>query len=91
MKKLTSQQKTINKIIKHLKEIKFFINADGGDVNFISFKKGILTLEISGACVGCMHFANTYDYGIKITLMNKIKEIKDVVFTFPKQTKAHFF
>ena len=87
MKKATSQQKVVDKILKYLKEIKFFINADGGDVNFISFNKGILTLEITGACVGCLHFTSTYDNGIKISLMNKIKEIKDVVFVLPKQSK----
>ena len=91
MKKTNSQQKIIDKICKYLKEIKFFINQDGGDVNFVGFEKGILTLEITGACIGCVHFTNTYDYGIKIALMSKIKEIKDVVFTIPKKTKWHIF
>ncbi|MCQ3914903.1 MAG: NifU family protein [Mycoplasmoidaceae bacterium] len=77
-------QTLIEEIRKELDSIKTFINADGGDVNFVSFKDGILTLEISGHCIGCMSFDVTYTYGIKENFKQVHPEIKDVIFTLKK-------
>ncbi|MCQ3908896.1 MAG: NifU family protein [Mycoplasmoidaceae bacterium] len=74
----------IEEIRKELESIKPFINADGGDVNFVSLKDGVLTLEISGHCIGCMSFDVTYTYGIKANMMQVHPEIKDVIFTTKK-------
>lgn len=77
-------QQLIQKIREELDSIKVFINADGGDVNFVSLVDGVLTLEISGHCIGCMQFDATYTYGIKENMMKVHPEIKDVVFTLKK-------
>lgn len=77
-------QALIQEIRKELESIKVFINADGGDVNFVSFENGILTLEISGHCIGCMSFDATYTYGIKESMKRAHPEIKDVIFTLKK-------
>lgn len=74
----------IEEIRKELESIKPFINADGGDVNFVSLKDGVLTLEISGHCIGCMSFDVTYTYGIKGNMMQVHPEIKDVIFVTKK-------
>ena len=77
-------QTLIEEIRKELESIKPFINADGGDVNFVSLNDGVLTLEISGHCIGCMSFDVTYTYGIKANIMQVHPEIKDVIFTTKK-------
>ncbi|MBQ0045844.1 MAG: NifU family protein [Mycoplasma sp.] len=77
-------QTLIDQIRQELDSIKTFINADGGDVNFVSLKDGVLTLEISGHCIGCMSFDTTYTYGIKANMMQVHPEIKDVIFTLKK-------
>ncbi|XQP55170.1 MAG: NifU family protein [Mycoplasmoidaceae bacterium] len=77
-------QTLIEEIRKELDSIKPFINADGGDVNFVSLKDGVLTLEISGHCIGCTSFDITYTYGIKNNMMQVHPEIKDVIFTTKK-------
>lgn len=74
----------IEEIRKELDSIKIYIQADGGDVNFVSFENGILTLEISGHCIGCMSFDATYTYGIKENFKAVHPEIKDVVFQLKK-------
>lgn len=74
----------IQKIREELEQMKVYINADGGDVQFVSFNDGILTLEISGHCVGCMSFDATYTFGIKEAMKREHPEIKDVVFTIKK-------
>lgn len=77
-------QELIQKIRKDLETIKVFVNADGGDVNFVSFENGVLTLEISGHCIGCMSFDATYTYGIRESMKRTYPEIKDVIFTMKK-------
>ncbi len=77
-------QTLIQEIRQELDSIKTFINADGGDVNFVSFQDGILTLEISGHCIGCASFDATYTYGIRENMKQVHPEIKDVIFTMKK-------
>ncbi|MDR0341295.1 MAG: NifU family protein [Mycoplasmataceae bacterium] len=71
----------VTKIKNLISELKYYIQNDGGDMEFVSFIDGILTIKISGACVGCDYAYNTFDEGIKLSLLTEIKEIKDVVFT----------
>jgi len=71
---------TIQKIKDLLQILKIYINADGGDVEFVEYKNKILTLKIIGKCVGCPFRYNTFDEGIKVAFLQEIKEIKDVVF-----------
>ena len=70
------------KINDLLETLKIYINADGGDVEFISFKDGVVTLKITGKCVGCPFVDNTFDEGVKFALMQEIKEIKGVKFIY---------
>ena len=75
----------INRINETINNIRIWIQNEGGDVNFVSFKKGTLTLIVSGHCVGCTSFDSTYTYGIKQMLMQMFSQIKDVIFL----TKKH--
>ena len=65
-----------------LQTLKIYINADGGDVEFVEYKDNILTLKITGKCVGCPFINNTFDEGVKFALIQEIKEIKDVKFIY---------
>ncbi|MDY4849300.1 MAG: NifU family protein [Bacilli bacterium] len=58
----------INKLIlQTLEKIRFFLQRDGGDVEFVSFEDGIVKVKMHGACQGCS-FANT-----------EIKELVEVI------------
>ncbi|MDR0857219.1 MAG: NifU family protein [Mycoplasmataceae bacterium] len=68
------------KIKETIERLRIFIQNDGGDLEFVSYDKGILTIKILGACVDCPFIDQTFDDGVKEVLMNDFKEIKDVVF-----------
>ncbi len=75
-----SQQTTLDKINDLIQTLRVYINFDGGDVEFVSYKDHILTLKMKGACATCPWSTNTYDQGIKQVLLEEIKDIKDVKF-----------
>lgn len=74
----------IKEIRQELDQYKMWINNDGGDVNFVSLIDGVLTLEISGHCIGCMSFDATYTFGLKEAFLKTHPELKDVVFKLKK-------
>ncbi len=71
---------TMHKIQDLLQTLKIYINADGGDVEFVKYKNNVLTLKIIGKCATCPFQSHTFDEGLKYALMQEIKEIKDVKF-----------
>ena len=73
-------QKEIIKKIKDVleKEIKPMLKGDGGDVEFVDFKDGIVNLKLKGACVGCPFSEMTIKESIEKTLKEKIPEVKEV-------------
>ena len=77
---LTNNKAIIKKIFAKIEEIKTFINADGGDVNFLEFKNSILKLQVIGKCVNCPSFTTTYNNWIKAMLLDEFSQIKDVIF-----------
>lgn len=51
---------------------------DGGDITFHSFKEGVVTLTLKGACSGCPSSTATLKSGIENMLKYYIPEIKEV-------------
>ncbi len=75
------QTQVVNKIKEMLETLRIYINADGGDIEFVEYKDKILTLKILGACVGCPFITTTFDDGVKQIFLTEFKEdIKDVKF-----------
>lgn len=65
----------IRKIIDHLRP---YIMGDGGDIEFVEFKGGIVTVRLLGACVGCSLIDVTLNNGIKNWIMEEVPNVKDV-------------
>ena len=68
--------KTIHEIINM---IRYYIQADGGDLEFLSYDNDIVTLKITGNCVGCNIQDVTYKDGLLQILKLDLPNIKDVV------------
>lgn len=74
----------IKKIIDEIKEvidsIKFYINQDGGDLEYVDYdsKTGQVTVKILGACVGCSLIDMTYKDGLENILKNEVKGVNSV-------------
>lgn len=58
-----------------LDKIRPFIKRDGGDVEFVSFKDGIVYIKMHGACADCMMIDNTISEGIEVILMEEVPGI----------------
>jgi Fe-S cluster biogenesis protein NfuA len=67
------------KIIAIIDTIRPFLISDGGDAEFVKFEDGIVYIKITGACLNCDMLDITISNVIKETLMDEIKEVKDVV------------
>lgn len=60
-------------------EIRPLIRQDGGDIEFVGFDNGVVTIKFSGACVSCPYSIFTLKMGILDRLVDKFPDIKDVV------------
>ena len=67
--------------IKDLLEtyVKPAVEMDGGNIEFKSFKEGIVTVVLQGSCSGCPSSTVTLKSGIEGMLQRMIPEVKEVV------------
>ena len=50
----------------------------GGEVNFVSFENGVVTVQLSGACSGCAGSTMTLKNGIEQMMAHLIPEVTSV-------------
>lgn len=55
------------------------VRLDGGDVEFISFEEGVVTIRLFGACDGCPMSPVTLRAGVEAILRDEIPEVRQVV------------
>ena len=67
------------KVEEVLNNIRPSLNADGGDVELVDVKEGIVSLRLTGACAGCPFSAMTLKNSIEKILKQEISDIKEVV------------
>jgi Fe-S cluster biogenesis protein NfuA len=53
--------------------------ADGGNVELVEVKDGIVKVKLTGACAGCPMSTMTLKNGIEQILRQEIPEVKEVV------------
>ena len=63
-------------------EIRPAVAMDGGDILFRSFKNGIVTLFMQGACSSCPASTMTLKMGVENRLKEEFSEVKEVVQEF---------
>ena len=59
-------------------ELRPFLVSDGGTLDFISYKDGIVYVSLGGACANCDFLDVTLKDGIEQMIMNEIEEVKEV-------------
>ena len=67
------------KVEAALKKVRPVLLADGGDVQLIDVKDGVVTLRLTGACGGCPMATMTLRGGIERVLKEEVPEVKKVV------------
>ena len=76
--KTNTSSELLERIEKTINKIRPYIQADGGDVQLVDYKDGIVTVRMFGACAGCMALDVTLTQGIQAILMDEIPEVKEV-------------
>jgi Fe-S cluster biogenesis protein NfuA len=67
------------KVKAALDQIRPALQADGGDVELVDFKDGIVKVKLTGACGGCPMATMTLKKGIERVLKQQVPEVKEVV------------
>ena len=67
------------KVKAALDQIRPALQADGGDVELVSVKDGVVSVKLTGACGGCPMATMTLKKGIEKIIREKVPEIKEVV------------
>ncbi|MGE5582418.1 MAG: NifU family protein [Bacillota bacterium] len=66
------------KVSEALNKIRPSLQADGGDVELVDYKDGVVTVKLKGACSGCPMSTMTIKNGIERHLKQEIPEVKSV-------------
>ena len=67
------------KVAAILENIRPDLRAEGGDVELIDVKDGVVSVKLIGGCIGCSMPAMALKYGIERTLKSELPEVKEVV------------
>ena len=61
-----------------LNKIRPMLRADGGDVELVEVKDGVVKVRLQGACKGCPMSQMTIKNGIEKILKEQVPEVKSV-------------
>ena len=77
---IITDEKTLNKIKKALDEIRPFLEADGGDINFIELTDNwVVKVKLVGACSSCNISMMTLKNGVEMAVKRAVPEVKEVI------------
>jgi Fe-S cluster biogenesis protein NfuA len=69
------EKDVVERIKDVLNNTRGFLQQDGGDIDFIDFKDGIVYVQMRGACVGCGALNTTLYDGIESILLAEVPEV----------------
>lgn len=67
-----NEEETIQAIKATLEKIRPFLQRDGGDIDYIGYRDGIVYVAMVGACEGCSLADNDISAGVEIILMEEV-------------------
>lgn len=67
------------KVVEVLDRIRPSLMADGGDVELVDVKDGVVSVRLVGACGSCPMSTMTLKHGVERTLKSELPEVKEVV------------
>lgn len=66
------EQETIKLIEATIDKVRPFLQRDGGDIDFVGFRDGIVYVLMVGACQGCVMAGADISAGVEIILMEEV-------------------
>ena len=67
------------KVEAALEKIRPSLRADGGDVELVDVKDGVVTVRLTGACGSCPMSTMTLRLGVERVIRKAVPEIKELV------------
>lgn len=67
-----NEEETVKLIEATLDKIRPFLQRDGGDIDYIGFRDGIVYVSMVGACEGCLYAQDDISAGVEIILMEEV-------------------
>ncbi|MBE6137962.1 MAG: NifU family protein [Erysipelotrichaceae bacterium] len=68
----------VEEIKKILNKIRPYLNSEGGDLEFLEYKDGIVYIKMLGACVDCGSLDSTLKDGIEALLVENVPDVIEV-------------
>ncbi len=67
------------KVENALEKIRPALRADGGDVELVDVKDGVVTVRLTGACGSCPMSTMTLKMGVERIIKEEVPEIKELI------------
>ncbi len=68
-----------NAILEALETVRPYLQADGGDVEYVDYVDGVVQVRLKGACGTCPSAMMTLQMGVEKAIREKLPEIKGVI------------
>lgn len=75
---MSANEETVAKIKDVIDQVRPSLQADGGDVTFVSYENNIVNVELLGACGACPMSTMTLKQGIETAVKNAVPEVISV-------------
>ena len=73
-------EKTIEEKINEIfDQMRPYLNADGGNIDFIKYEDGTVFVKLTGVCSHCGYQGDTIQGAILQALQSEIPEVKEVI------------
>ncbi len=75
----TVNQELVQKVQNVINQIRPYLQADGGDINFVNVTEdNVVNVELTGACGSCPYSRMTLKNGVESAVKRALPEIKAV-------------
>ena len=65
-------------VVQIITELRPFLQADGGDIEFLKMEDGIVFVRLVGSCVGCPSSLMTLKHGVEARLKEAVPAVQSV-------------
>ena len=72
---MANMEEQIKNVIHKLRP---YLQRDGGDIEYVDFKDGIVYVRMLGACAGCTMIDDTLKDGVEQILMEEVPGVLEV-------------
>ncbi len=72
---MENMEEQIKNVINKLRP---YLQRDGGDIEYVDFKDGIVYVRMLGACAGCTMIDDTLKDGVEQILMEEVPGVLEV-------------